>query len=170
VRRRKGALDFLSREMWMRNINWLRRKRANFEKKRANLTTQPRLVSLRPRTLERNAFPFVPPRPCSSEVSIFSEARWRERRQAHLSVLSRCELQDRCWQFFSLALLTSFTSSEQRETAPHHSSCVRKPRLLFQADRFQSWDARLSTRRNAMCPRHRPGFPRPILESFDFHR
>jgi len=61
------------------------------------------------------------------------------------------------------------TSSERRGTGPCRSACARTPRPLFRADRFQSWVARRSVRRSAVCLRNRLGFPRPSPEWFDFH-
>jgi hypothetical protein len=63
--------------------------------------------------------------------------------------------------------IASFTSSAQRGTPLSHSSFARKPQRLFQADRFQSWDARQLVRRSAVCPRSRPVFPRTNPEWFD---
>src|SRR2546430_5805852 len=89
-----------------------------------------------------------------------------KRRTVHLRL---SELAHECSQGFSIALLTKFTSSERRETLPYRSSFARKLPPLFRVDRFQSSDARRSIRRSAVYPRNRPVFPRPSLESFDFH-
>ena len=45
------------------------------------------------------------------------------------------------------------------------SSCARRPRRPFRADRFQSSGARRLIRRSAACPRNRRAFRRPSLES-----
>ena len=58
----------------------------------------------------------------------------------------------------------NFTSSERRGTVRRRSAFARKPRPLFRADMFQSWDARRLVRRSAVCPRNRSVFPRPSLE------
>jgi hypothetical protein len=60
------------------------------------------------------------------------------------------------------------TSSEQRETLRRRSSFARKPRPLFRADKFQSWDGRQLARRSAVCPQNRLVFRRTTLEYFDF--
>ena len=60
------------------------------------------------------------------------------------------------------------TLSARRGTLPCRSSCARKPRLLFRADTFQSWDAPRLVRRSAACPPRRLTFPKPSLEWFGF--
>ena len=67
-----------------------------------------------------------------------------------------------------VADMADFTLSGQRGTVRGRSSCARKPRPLFRADRFQSWDARRSVRRSLMCPLRQLGFRRPSLEDCDF--
>jgi len=67
-----------------------------------------------------------------------------------------------------VADMADFTLSGQRGTARGRSSCARKPRPLFRADRFQSWDARRLVRRSLMCPLRQLGFRRPSLEDCDF--
>jgi hypothetical protein len=67
-----------------------------------------------------------------------------------------------------VADMADFTSSERRGTVRCRSSCARKPRPLFRADRFQSWDARRLVRRSLMCPLRQLGFRRPSLEDCDF--
>jgi len=67
-----------------------------------------------------------------------------------------------------VADMADFTLSGQRGTVRGRSSCARKPRPLFRADRFQSWDARRLVRRSLMCPLRQLGFRRPSLEDCDF--
>jgi hypothetical protein len=69
----------------------------------------------------------------------------------------------------TLPCLRNITSSEQPGTLPCRLACARRPRPLFRADRFQSWDARRSVRRSAVYPRNPLVFPRPSLECLDCH-
>jgi hypothetical protein len=67
-----------------------------------------------------------------------------------------------------ICVVANFTWSGRRGTGRCRSSCARRPRPLFRADRFRSWGARRLVRRSAVCLRHRLVFRRPSLESLDF--
>jgi hypothetical protein len=69
----------------------------------------------------------------------------------------------------SLRRLGSVTSLIRRGIVRYRSSCDRKPRPPFRADRFQSSGAHRSVRRTGVCPRNQLEFPRPSLEWFGFH-
>ncbi len=55
----------------------------------------------------------------------------------------------------------SFTWSKRPGTELCRSACGRRPRMLFRADRFQSWDARRLIQRSAAYRHNRLRFPRP---------
>jgi hypothetical protein len=58
------------------------------------------------------------------------------------------------------------TLLEPLETAPCRSSCGRKPRQLFRADKFRSWAARLLAGRSSVCPRKQRAVLPPNPEWF----
>jgi len=77
--------------------------------------------------------------------------------------------EDSPWNNVRSHMKTTFlTSSERRGTVRRRLAFARKPRPLFRADMFQSWDARRLVRRSVVCPRNRLVFLMPSLESFDF--
>src|SRR6476659_5949009 len=79
--------------------------------------------------------------------------------------------EDRSWNNVRSKMKTTFfTSSERRGTERRRLAYARKPRPLFRAGIFQSWDARQSVRRSGVCPQNRLPSPKPSLESFDFRK